>query len=191
MPGAWVLLLCTMYLSNILYEGRVEGMGGSVVPEIRICVEGCVEKIGRQTLSRARRAANVLRNAELHVLAGQRSGKVYKKPGTYGKTRTKATRQLVGEYGHKLMGGQLYRASAPGEPPAKRLGDLKGSFVPYVEGTPGGADYTIRAGIKSDLGYASTLEEGSTRVAPRPYRGPILERARPEIEKIFDEPYKL
>ena len=90
-------------------------VGSDVSSKVRICVERCVNKINKQAVSRARRAANVIRNAELNVLKGQRSGKVYKKPGTYGEESSRATKKLMKEYGHILKGGQLYRASAPGE----------------------------------------------------------------------------
>ena len=144
------------------------GLGRDVSSQVRICVERCVRKINRQTLSRARRAANALRNAELKVLKGQRSGKIYRKPFS------RAT----------------YRASAPGEAPARRPGALRLSFVPYVE-SYGDRDCTIKAGIESGMDYAEILEKGSGRMAPRPYREPILEKAKPEIERIFKEPYKL
>lgn len=164
-------------------------MNGNVSQKIRICVERNMKKINKKTLSRAVRAAKELRNAELKVLQGQRSGKVYKKPGTNGKTKSKATKALIGEYGHKLRGGQLYRASAPGEAPARRTGVLRLSFAPYTNASPGEKGYTVEVGIKSDMAYADVLENGSIRVARRPYRDAVIEKAKPEIERIFSEPY--
>lgn len=164
-------------------------MGSNVSGKVRICIEQKVEKVSRETKSRAVRSANVLRNAELKVLSGQRSGKVYKKPGTHGKGRSRATRELLGEYGHRLKGGQLYRASAPGEAPARRTGDLRKSFAPYTRISPGrGKGLTATAGIESNLEYADILENG-IGIARRPFRDAIIERARPEIEKIFSGPY--
>ncbi len=81
--------------------------------------------INRKVVARGTRVANALRTAELEVLKGNRSGRVYKKPDTYGKSRTKSTRKLLKDYGHKLKGGQLYRASAAGEAPARRTGALR------------------------------------------------------------------
>jgi hypothetical protein len=82
---------------------------------LKIDLEGAVneivEEITYQAKSRAFRAANELRNSALTVLRGERSGKVYKKPGTYGSRMTKQTKSLLKDYGHKLRGGQLYRAS--------------------------------------------------------------------------------
>lgn len=166
-------------------------MGGEAARKVRICIEKNVDRVNREVLSRAKRSANVLRTAELEVLSGQRSGKVYKKPGTYGKSKTKTTRSLMGEYGHKLTGGQLYRASAPGEAPARRTGDLRKSFVPYEKPMPlSGKGMTVVAGIESGLEYADILEDGRG-MARRPYRERIIEKAKPKIERIFREPYNL
>ena len=45
---------------------------------------------------------------------------------------TKATRKLRKEYGHKLRRGQLYRASKPGEAPAKRTGALRLHWIGHL-----------------------------------------------------------
>ena len=76
-------------------------MSGS--SRLKIAVGEIVERVGRQVVSRGTRAVNAIRNAELDVLKGQRSGRVYRKP------YSKAT----------------YTASAPGEPPARRSGALR------------------------------------------------------------------
>ncbi len=166
-------------------------MSGNVSEKVKIRIEKSVKKVNREVVSRAHRVSNALRNAELNVLTGQRSGKVYKKPGTYGKSRSKATRELMGEYGHRLRGGQLYRASAPGEAPARRTGDLRKSFAPYVESSPNSGGTIVRSGIQSNVEYADILEDGSGRIARRPYRDRIIEKARPEAERIYREPYNL
>lgn len=149
-----------------------------------------VESISRQAVSRGHQAVNALRTAELEVLKGQRSGRVYKKPGTYGKSATKTTRELRGEYGHKLRGGQLYRASAPGEAPAKRNGDLRLHWNKKVkqERTAGGG-VTVTAELESGEKYAYYLETGKG-MAPRPFVERIKEKAMPEIKKIYSKPYK-
>ena len=90
----------------------------SVGRTIQVKVSEMTADINHQARSRGARAVNALRNAELEVLKGQRSGRVYKKPYTNGRA-TKETKELSKEYGHKLRGGQLYRASAPGEAPAR------------------------------------------------------------------------
>lgn len=144
-------------------------MASNVSEKVQIRIEKSVKKVSREVVSRASRVSNALRNAELRVLSGQRSGKVYKKP------HSRAT----------------YTASAPGEAPARRTGDLRKSFAPYVESTPSGRETTIRSGIRSNVEYADILENGRGRMARRPYRDRIIEKAKPEAERIFREPYNL
>ena len=61
------------------------------------------DRVNQQVLSRGTRAVNQLRNAELEVLRGKGSGRTYRK------------------YPYK----STYQASAPGEPPARRTGNLR------------------------------------------------------------------
>lgn len=127
------------------------------------------EGINRKVISRGVRVVNVIRNAELEVLKGQRSGRVYRKPYT-----KKAT----------------YTASAPGEPPARRTGNLRMHWngqVKSKKSSGGGA--AIVAQLESQEKYAVLLEEGTSKMAPRPFAEKIVEKARPEVEKIFREPY--
>lgn len=144
-------------------------MADKVSDKVKIRIEKGVKKINKETVSRAARVSNVLRNAELKVLSGQRSGKVYRKP------HSKAT----------------YTASAPGEPPARRTGTLRMSFAPYVESSPNGEGVTVKSGIRSNVEYADILESGRGRMARRPYRDSIIEKAKPEAERIYREPYSL
>ena len=160
---------------------------------MKIDLEGAVneivEEITYQAKSRAFRAANELWNSALTVLRGERSGKVYKKPGTYGSRMTKQTKSLLKDYGHKLRGGQLYRASAPGEPPANRSGNLRLSWRPQSASERIGNTVTIKPAITTEVKYAPYLEEGTDRMAPRPFKDPIIEKAMPRISQIFKEPY--
>lgn len=142
--------------------------GGSIGSAIRATVKGQVENVNRQVLSRGVRAVNALRNAELEVLKGQRSGKVYRKP------HSKAT----------------YTASAPGEPPARRTGNLRlhwNGQVKSDKASNGGV--SIIAELESQELYAGMLENGTPKMAARPFVEEIKEKARPEIEKIYKEPY--
>lgn len=159
---------------------------------IKSAVDDAVQKITWEVKSRAFRASNELRNAALTVLRGQRSGRVYKKPGTYGKRMTKQTKALLKDYGHNLRGGQLYRASAPGEPPAVRSGNLRQSWRPRTESENTGSGLTVRSAITTDVKYAPWLNDGTRdgRIAPRPFEEPIIERAKPRIRRIFKEPYR-
>lgn len=135
---------------------------------LRIAVDQVVENVGRQAVSRGTRAVNAIRNAELDVLKGSRSGRVYKKP------HSKAT----------------YKASAPGEPPARRTGALRLSWHGSVEGgSVGGGGTQITAALESEQRYSGYLENGTSKMAPRPYKDKIIEKAAPEITAIYNEPY--
>lgn len=128
-----------------------------------------IAKINRQVVARGVRAVNAMRNAELEVLKGQRSGRTYRKP------HSKAT----------------YTASAPGEPPARRTGNLRMHWNGQVksEGSTAGGGVQIIAELESQEKYAGYLENGTKKMAARPFVDKIKEKATPEIEKIYKEPY--
>ena len=117
-------------------------------------------QVSQGAKSRGYRAANVLR--------GQRGGKIYRKPFT-----KKAT----------------YQASAPGEPPAVRSGTLRRSWQPRAQSEKEGGSVTVHPAIWTDVKYAPILQEGSPKMEPRPFEEPIIEKAKPEIEAIFGQPY--
>ncbi|MDE6516945.1 MAG: hypothetical protein K2L18_03730 [Acetatifactor sp.] len=167
----------------------VDGSAGNAGQAVRATVKEQVAEINRKVISRGTRAVNAMRNAELRVLKGQRSGRVYKKPGTYGRAST-ATKALLGEYGHRLKGGQLYRASAPGEPPARRTGNLRMHWNGQVKSeSSSGQGVAITAELESQESYAVHLEHGTPKIAPRPFVERIKQEAMPEIKKIYGEPY--
>lgn len=155
---------------------------------VRVTVSDTVKEINRKAKSRGRSAVNALQNAERHVLGEQGSGRVYRVPGTHGRA-SKLTRELSKDYGHKLRGGKLYRASAPGEPPARRTGNLRlhwnGQAASVI--TVGGIK--IIAQLESQEPYVGYLENGTSKMAARPFVEKIKEEALPEIRKIYGEPY--
>jgi hypothetical protein len=136
--------------------------------EINVEVSKLTDKVKHEVTSRAFRAANELRNAELEVLRGQRSGKVYRKPHTKHAT---------------------YTASAPGEPPAVRTGDLRRQWRTTTGSEGTGNNFTVKPAITSNTKYAPILEEGSGNIAPRPFKEEIQKKAMPAIQKIYSEPY--
>lgn len=146
----------------------VDGQQGSAGAAIRAKVKDQVANVNRQVLSRGVRAVNAIRNAELEVLKGQRSGRQYRKPFS------KAT----------------YTASAPGEPPARRTGNLRMHWNGQVR-TEGGTGNGVQviAELESQEQYAGYLEHGTSHMAARPFVERIKEKAAPEIEKIYKEPY--
>lgn len=123
-----------------------------------------IERRGVEIRARTRcpRGSNALRNAELDVLSGQRSGARYRK----------ATK-----------GKRYYTASAPGEPPARRTGFLRTSWTSFSSG--GGSSCSF--GIRSNMHYSGYLEHGTSKMAPRPFVDKIIEKAEPEIYRIFGE----
>ena len=146
----------------------VDGKAGSAGSAIRANVKDHVTNINRKVVSRGVRAVNAIRNAELEVLKGQRSGKVYRKP------YSKAT----------------YTASAPGEPPARRTGNLRMHWNGQVKSENSyGGGVAIIAELESQEPYASYLENGTSKMAARPFTEKIKEEAEPEIKRIYSEPY--
>lgn len=129
---------------------------------LSIVVHTVVDKVDRQILGRGFRAANALRNAELEVLNGQGGGRIYKKPG-----------------------GGTYQASAPGQPPARRSGKLREAWSMDVSGGNG----NCHVELISDTHYAKYLENGTSRMAARPFVDRIAQKARSEIISIYSEPY--
>ncbi len=134
---------------------------------VRAKVNEMVADVDRQVVSRATRAVNALRNAELEVLRGQRSGKRYRK------------------YPYR----SYYTASAPGEPPARRTGNLRLHWNGTVETSPRGSGMEVKAVLESQENYAVYLEEGTSKMAARPFHQRILDKATPEIVKIYSEAY--
>lgn len=140
---------------------------GTAGQAVRAKVGEMKASVNRQVLSRGTRAVNQLRNAELEVLKGQRGGRVYRKP--YSKS--------------------TYTASAPGEPPARRSGNLRLHWNGNVKGgtSSGGANITLE--LESAEHYSGYLENGTSKMAPRPFKDRITKKALPAIKAIFNEPY--
>lgn len=113
------------------------------------------------------RAANELRNAALQVLRGQRSGRIYKRPHS----------------------SSSYTASAPGEPPAVRTRRPRVSWKQQARSEKDGKTVKIRPAIWTDKKYAPILQEGTHKMAPRPFEEPIIEKAKPKVMTIFGQPY--
>lgn len=134
---------------------------------LKIAVDDTVKKVNREAASRGMRAVNAIRNAELEVLRGKRSGRVYRKPHTK----------------------SHYTASAPGEPPARRTGNLRLNWNGTVESSSTGSGLRVTAVLESQERYSTYLENGTRRMAPRPFKQPISEKAIPEIERIYHEKY--
>lgn len=154
---------------------------------LRSLVADLVVQAGNKVKSRGVRTANELRTASNHVLSGQRHGRRYKVPGTYARQRDSAT--------GKMRNGRYYTASAPGEPPAVRTGVFRMGWKQrsYVQDI-GGGQCNVRGVIENDQKagkylLGELLEEGTKRMAPRPYKQRVVERALPKVIRIYNEPY--
>ena len=130
-------------------------------------VSSIVNHITEQAKSRGIRAANELRNASLQILRGQRSGRIYRRPHS----------------------ASTYTASAPGEPPANRTGGLRLSWHPQAKSSKSGKTVSIRPAIWTDKKYAPILQEGTEKMAPRPFEEPIIEQAKDKVIAIYSQPY--
>lgn len=116
---------------------NVSSAGGA----LKIAVDKILKNVNQEVILRGTRAVNEIRNAELEVLSGQRSGKVYRKRHTKHAT---------------------YTASAPGEAPARRSGNLRLRWSGKVTGGGGsGKGIKIMACLKSGARYSGLLDEGT------------------------------
>lgn len=160
----------------------VDGEEGNAGSAVRAKVSEVTADINRQVASRGVRAVNALRSAELRVLKGQRNGRRYRTPYTGSRTPR--------EKGKKKYKTPMYTASAPGEPPARRTGNLRMHWNGQVKtrDQPGGGIEVV-AELESMEPYAVHLEHGTPKMAPRPFVEKIKEEAAPEIRRIFSEPY--
>lgn len=161
----------------------------NISSQIESMVKEVNAKITQGMKARAYSVSNELRNSSQNILRGQRSGREYIIPGTgrvkYNKRKKTAT-----------ITYRRYRASAPGEPPAVRTGAFRGSWQTRIESTGSGDSLSVRSMIESNARtdggkyiLGEILEEGTGKMAPRPYKERILTDAKPRIIKIYKRPY--
>ena len=126
--------------------------------------------VEQEAKSRTVRAANAIKKASNNVLsnAGGRTGRTYRKPATRAAT---------------------YTASAPGEPPALRTGNLRRSWRPLPYSEMVGADKVYTPGIRTDVVYAPYLQDGTAKMAARPFEDKVKQKAWPDIVQIYGQPY--
>lgn len=73
---------------------------------------------------------------------------------------------------YRRPSGDRYRASAPGEPPARRSGDLQDSIGELGVREESG---TVVGEIRISARHAILLERGTPRISPRPFVRPAIE----------------
>lgn len=145
-------------------------MSASVSSQLEAIVHEKVESIKSQMESRAYRGANELRNAALLILRGKGGGRRYRVPGTK----------------------RYYTASAPGSPPAVRTGAFRLSWQPQSRVVMGSYISRIESDLRTDNGrytLGELLEDGTSKMAPRPHHEKIQKKAEPAIVRIYSEPY--
>jgi hypothetical protein len=104
-------------------------------------------------------AAILVRNQTVDTLSGQRTGRTYRVPGTK----------------------KLYTASAPGEPPAVQLGDLRKSVKFGVEKE----GESVVGYVGTDLIKGPMLEFGTKRMAARPWLRVSFEKSLVKVKEVF------
>lgn len=145
-------------------------MSSITASQFQQAVGEITDQIKHEMERRSVLAANELRSSALEVLRGQRSGRVYTVPGSKAK----------------------YRASAPGEPPAARTGNFRLSWQPASKVVFGSYISRIESDLRTENGkytLGQILEDGTSRMASRPYQDRVLEHSEPSILKIYNQPY--
>lgn len=126
---------------------------------IKLNSHNVLPKLESVATQRMHAAVNEVRNEVLETLSGERTGRTYRVPGT----------------------NRTYTASAPGEPPAVMLGQLRNSITGVVE--------TERRSTKGIVGTELVkglqLEKGTKNMAPRPWLERSFERSLNRVKEIL------
>ena len=132
-----------------------------VEAEFQACAKNLNDSIKREMARKGAMATNTLRNVELEVLSKGGSGKKYKRLPN--------------------------RSSAPGETPAPQSGNLRQDWndETLIEGN------RVTSRLKSYVKYAGWLEDGTKKMAKRPFVNPIKKKAEPEVVKIFGSDFEV
>jgi hypothetical protein len=140
--------------------------------------EGLVVELMAESVQAAKNAVfdagNHMREAVIEKLAGARTGRVYRVPGTDGAT---------------------YQASAPGEPPAVRLNELRRN-INVSDVKVEGDEVSVAVGVDEEAvkyarrlelgGYSKTKNGGSVYIAPRPYLRPTFFEQESTVINILE-----
>lgn len=143
-------------------------------------VSSIIFEINKKVLSRSIRAVRTMYNAALTTLNKDGTGRQYKRGMAKKGERTKKGRVRKGE--------EIFHiASAPGETPAPDTGNLRKNWLRQYLATSSGKGQGIRLKLRllPLMHYAGYLEEGTSKMAARPYMELIKTKARPDVERIF------
>jgi len=135
-------------------------------------------------------AGNHLREAIVEKLTGQRTGKEYYVKGEYKEKPDPKTNPNA-----KPFKRVTYRASAPGEPPAKNVGSLMNNINVTPVQVDGDAVF-VQVGVdlevvpyarRLEFGGAHTAKHGHTiTIAPRPYMRPAFVEQEATLNRILE-----
>lgn len=151
--------------------------------EIKHIAEDIEDRILAHMMRAGTLASNELKSASMLVLRGQRHGRRYNVPGTGRVTYNKRKKTARISY-------TQYTASAPGEPPAVRTGGFRLGWKPQTKVEDGGKTVISRIRNNQRVGkrkhlLGELLEEGTGRMAPRPYQEEVLSKALPKIRRHY------
>lgn len=133
--------------------------------DVREVVRSRLDRINAVYRGKAEEVAEVLLRAEREILTGTRHGRVYRVP---------------------YRRNTFYTASASGEAPAERTGMLRWSWTKIVTVSRSiNGRIVLTPSITTEIPYAGYLEHGTSRMASRPFERKIVNRAKPEIDRIM------
>ena len=128
--------------------------------------ESVMASLRGTSVQNLREASIFLKGAIKETLTGNRSGRVYRVPGTK----------------------RNYTASAPGEAPASRTGTLRNAISRAVNKAKLTAVVGPRLlGKNPDKQYPLWLEFGTKKMAPRPFMAPTIQRHKDTVIQIMKE----
>lgn len=139
--------------------------GASVHWEVQMNIPQIESRLKSEANRKLNEAADLLENRIKNKLKGEGSGKVYSLPG-----------------------GGTYRASAPGEPPAERTGDLLDDVTRATDSDARGNPSVL---VGNTLGYAAHLELGTRKMGKRPYIKPALTEIAQRVEGILTRGWRV
>lgn len=150
--------------------------------EIKYIKEDIEDRIFNHMMRAGNLASMELKNASMLVLRGQRHGRRYNVPGSGRVTYRKRDKTARVSY-------RQYTASAPGEPPAVRTGAFRLGWMPQTKIENGGRTIVSRIRntqrVRNGRLLGDILENGTERMAPRPYQEKVLSKALPKIRRHY------
>jgi hypothetical protein len=115
-------------------------------------------------------------------------------------TTLKGVQQEVAARTYRASNELRNAASAPGESPAVRTGIFRLSWGTHTRVEKRGGRFLAIAAIESNVKVGGHLlgdilehgtKSGGRRMAPRPYKQAVRDRAMPKIRDIYNRPYKV